>query len=152
MQRKKNMWLVSACLIGRKCKYNGGDNDNELIRRYYDKGILIPVCPEMDGGLPCPRIPCEVQGDKVIDQEGNDRTANYIKGAQIALETALEHKCDMAVLKAKSPSCGCHMIYDGTFTHTLIEGKGITARMLEENGIHCIDENEFAEMVKGKEI
>lgn len=139
------MILVSACLAGKNCKYSGGNNQVDDIRRLYEEGKAVLVCPEQLGGLPTPRACAEITGGRVMNTEGRDVTAEYELGAQKALEICREHHCTMAILKAKSPSCGCNGIYDGTFSHTVVEGKGVFASLLEQEGIECIDEIMFKE-------
>lgn len=134
----KEKILVSACLLGINCKYSGGNNYSEEVMEFLKDYEIIPVCPEQLGGLPTPRPASEIVGDKVINIEGNDVTANYIKGAEEALKIAKMHGIKKALLKAKSPSCGNGKIYDGTFTNTLIEGDGITTKLLKENDIKVI--------------
>ena len=140
----KEKLLISACLMGENCKYNGGNNylpTVDALKEHYD---LIPVCPERDGGLPTPRVPAERVGDRVITRDGEDVTSQYVRGAELALQTAQQHSCTKALLKERSPSCGCGLIYDGTFTHTTVPGDGVTAQLLKEHGISvcgesCID-------------
>ena len=134
--------LVSACLLGVNCKYSGKNNRNENVLRLAEKHTLIPVCPEQLGGLPTPRYPSEICGGRVINNIGEDVTAYYEKGAGEALNIAKIFGCERAVLKARSPECGSKEIYDGTFTKTVIPGKGITAALLEENGIEVYDETD----------
>lgn len=134
----KEKILVSACLLGINCKYSGGNNYSEEVMEFLKDYEIIPVCPEQLGGLPTPRPASEIVGDKVINIEGNDVTANYIKGAEEALKIAKMLGVKKALLKAKSPSCGNGKIYDGTFTNTLIEGDGITTKLLKENDIKVI--------------
>ena len=110
--------------------------------RLAEKHTLIPVCPEQLGGLPTPRYPSEIRGGRVINNIGEDVTAYYEKGAGEALNIAKLFGCERAVLKARSPECGSKEIYDGTFTKTVIPGKGITAALLEENGIEVYDETD----------
>ena len=133
------MILVSACLAGEKCRYDGKDNGREEIIAMVKAGTAIPVCPEVLGGLPTPRIPCEqIYRDKhlcVMNKEHTDCTEAFNKGARKTLEIAQQVGAKKAILKAKSPSCGKGVIYDGTFTGQLIDGIGITAKLLEENGI-----------------
>ena len=100
------MIAVSRCLIGENCTYAGKNNLCKEIKKLYDQGLVLPLCPEVLGGLPIPRTPCEVIGEKVIDQKGIDRTKEYTQGAKIALDKCLEKNIKIAVLKAKSPSCG----------------------------------------------
>lgn len=107
---------------------------------------LVPVCPEVLGGLPTPRTPSEIQPDgRVIDQEGIDRTAAFTAGAQAAVDLAREHGCKRAILKTKSPSCGVNQVYDGTFTGTVIPGQGLTAAALRRAGLDLADETDFAQ-------
>ncbi len=142
------MYLVSACLAGIKCKYNGKDNKNEAIVKLVKEGKAIPICPEVLGGLPTPRVPCEIVKDdkgntKVIDREGVDRTVEFSKGAKKALEIGRTVEADVAILKSNSPSCGCETIYDGTFSGKLIEGNGLTAELLTRKGIKVYNEKNF---------
>ncbi len=139
--------LVSACLLGESCRYDGQSKGVKQVIKLREKYNLIPVCPEVLGGLSTPRTPCEIIGNKVISKNGEDRTENYKKGAEIALKKAQENDCKIAVLKANSPSCSCHKVYDGSFSKTLIEGSGITAALLIKNGIRVIDENELEELL-----
>lgn len=133
--------LVSACLLGADCKYNGKNNRNENVLRLMEKHTLIPVCPEQLGGLATPREPSEKSGERVISKSGADVTENYKKGADEVLKIARLYGCKRAVLKAKSPSCGSGKVYDGTFSGTLIDGDGITAQLLKQNGIEVQNEN-----------
>ncbi len=134
--------LISACLMGRKCRYDGKDK-NEIDLSALKGHNLFPVCPEVDGGLSVPRPPAERVGPYIINNEGNDVTAEYTKGAEAALQTAFENNCNIAILKAKSPSCGKGKIYDGTFSRTLTDGNGVTAELLQKNGITVYTENEI---------
>lgn len=140
--------LVSACLLGRNCKYNGGNNLAEgLCESLTAKGIgIIPVCPECAGGLPTPRVPAERLGDRVVNKVGEDVTAQFMAGAQAALEAAKANDCRCAVLKKNSPSCGCGTIYDGSFTETLTEGNGVTAELLLKEGIAVYNELTWEEI------
>ena len=135
--------LVSACLLGIDCKYNGKNNLNEQVVRIGEKHTLIPVCPEQLGGLKTPRAASEICGGKVINIDGEDVTVQYKKGAEEALKIAKQCNCRMAILKEKSPSCGTKNVYDGTFSKKLISGMGICAQLLHENGIDVHDEIEF---------
>jgi uncharacterized protein YbbK (DUF523 family) len=129
------MILVSACLVGVNCRYDGkASMDSELLDLFV-RGEAIPVCPEVMGGLPTPRIPAERVGELVIDKEGNDVTKEFRLGAEKTLEMALTHKIEKAILKSKSPSCGMKVIYDGTHTRLLTEGNGMTTDLLLENDI-----------------
>lgn len=139
------MLLVSACLLGHNVKYNGGSNYCQLLAKYLKHEQYLPVCPECMGELPVPRPPCEIKngsGDAVLKgqarvycQTGEDVTANFINGAQAVLAKALESNCKYAVLKARSPSCGCGNIYNGCFDGTLITGDGVTSALLKQHGI-----------------
>lgn len=137
--------LVSACLLGAACKYSGGDNlCPALLDALKAAGHTpIPVCPEIYGGLPTPRPPAERQGDRVVNRDGADVTAQYEKGAREALRLARLAGCKAAVLKANSPSCGCGAIYDGSFTHTLVPGDGVTAQCLKAAGIDVYTEQTY---------
>ena len=138
--------LISACLLGVACRYDGLSKplNEEIIKKLRKQYHLIPVCPEIMGGLPTPRIPSEVTSNgKVLNAEGNDVTENYNRGAREALRLAQTFQCNEAILKERSPSCGAGQIYDGTFSRTLVTGDGITARLLKQNGICIIGESEI---------
>jgi len=134
---------VSSCLLGIKCKYNGLSNHNEEILKLKEKYELVAICPEVLGGLPIPRIPSEIVNNKVINQQGIDVTNNYVDGANKALQILKKNNIKIAILKAKSPSCGKGQIYDGTFSHTLIEGNGVTTKLFIDNDILVLNENNF---------
>lgn len=134
----KEKILVSACLLGTNCKYSGGNNYSEEVIKFLSNYEIIPVCPEQLGGLPTPRPASEIIGDKVINNQGNDVTQEYTKGAEETLKIAKLLGVKKALLKAKSPSCGNGKIYDGTFSGTLIDGDGITTKLLKENNIEVI--------------
>ena len=140
--------LISACLLGVNCKYNGKNNYNPLIEELKKKYELIPICPEVMGGLSIPRDPSEIKGDLVISNKGNDVTSNYLSGAYQALQLVGISNITKAVLKDGSPSCGSTYIYDGTFTKNKINGMGITAKLLKENNIIIYNENEIEELLK----
>lgn len=135
--------LISACLLGCPTRYDGRSMPSEAAIRLAEKYNLIPICPEIYGGLPTPRIPSERVGDKVIMKDGRDVTENYKRGAESALAIAKMMNVTVAVLKEKSPSCGPHGIYDGTFSGTLRDGFGVTAELLMKNGIKVIGESEI---------
>ena len=137
--------LISACLMGFECKYCGGSNyiGDEKLAALKEKYRLIPACPESAGGLPTPRDPSERIGDKVISNHGVDVTDNYRRGAEVALWLCRKYGCKKALLKAKSPSCGRDVIYDGTFSGTLTQRHGVTAELLMENGIEVFSEKEI---------
>ena len=143
-QKPKGKILVSACLYGYCCKYDGGNNilKSPVFQILKNTGRLVPVCPEELGGLSTPRIPSEIKDGKVINKEGEDVTAFFEKGAEKTLEIARKEGVRVAILKQGSPSCGSKRICDGTFSGTKISGEGITARKLIENGIPVFDETE----------
>ena len=134
--------MVSACLLGENCKYSGGNNRNEKVLAYVAGHEVIPVCPEVMGGLPTPRVPAEIVHGVVINREGVNVDQEYRLGAQKALEIAREREIDLAILQSRSPSCGVKEIYDGTFTGTRIPGQGITAKLLSDNGFAVMDADE----------
>ena len=140
--------LISACLYGEKCRYDGKDNFLSRLDEIKKICNLIPVCPEVMGGLSTPRNPSEIVGGKVIMNDGTDVTKEYEKGAEITLKTALENGCKVALMKAKSPSCGVGKIYDGTFSRTLVDGDGVTVRLLKENGITVFNETQIDELIE----
>ena len=135
--------LVSACLLGVPCRYDGKSKPHSEVLALQSRYNLIPVCPEVSGGLPTPRIPCECCGERVLRRDGLDVTAQYQKGALLALEQAVANNCRIAILKERSPSCGNGRIYNGQFDGCLTEGDGVTAALLKQNGIHVIGESEI---------
>lgn len=135
--------LISSCLAGNNTKYNGKNNYLPLIEKLKDKYNLIVICPEVMGGLSIPRDPSEIKGDKVISNKGNDVTKEYNLGAKIALELAKKYNCKKALLMEKSPSCGVKKIYDGTFSKNLIDGMGITTKLLYESKIEVYSKDEI---------
>lgn len=134
--------LVSACLLGVCCRYNGTGEENERVMRLQEKHCLIPVCPEVYGGLSTPRPPAERVGERVMVKDGTDVTKQYQKGAQEALRLAEYFGCTAAVLKARSPSCGKGRIHDGTFSDGMTDGDGVTVQLLEAHGICVYNEND----------
>ncbi len=136
------MIVVSACLLGENCKYDGTNNKNNKVLDFLQGREYIAICPEMLGSLPCPRIPAEIKGSKVFNKEGKDVTEQFLNGAKKALEIAVKNGADMAILKESSPSCGVNTIYDGNFTGTKIKGSGITAELLKNQGIKVITEKD----------
>lgn len=131
----KEKLLVSACLLGENCKYNGGNNYDPAVEALRERFELVPVCPERLGGLPAPRAPSERVGEKVLNREGVDVTDAFRLGAEKALEIAVAHGVRRAILQERSPSCGCGRIYDGSFSGKLVPGMGVAARLLADNGI-----------------
>ena len=138
--------IVSACLLGQKCKYNGGDNYNEKAVEYVKGHEVIPVCPELAGGLPVPRIPCEIVDGVVVNREGESKDEEYRLGAEICLKAALENGVELALLQSRSPSCGAKHIYDGSFSGRLIESMGVFAKLLAENGIKVMDAEDLQDV------
>ena len=138
--------LVSACLLGAKCRYDGRDNRLDQAARLLELHTCVPVCPEQLGGLSTPRVPAERRGDRVIDQEGRDVTAAFQRGAEETVRLARLCGCQAALLKERSPSCGCGRIYDGTFTKRLTEGNGLTAQRLIEEGLASYGESRIDEL------
>ena len=134
--------LVSHCFMGEPCRYDGQSRlDRQIIELHRAGHNLIPVCPEVLGGLETPRPPAELQPDgRVLTREGEDVTSQYRAGAERVLAIARERDCDIAILKARSPSCGSGEVYDGSFTGTLTPGWGVAARLLSDAGIEVIDE------------
>ena len=137
------MKIVSACLAGVNCAYDGKHRSNKGVVDLVKKGAAIPVCPEQLGGLPTPRIPSERLNGKVINKNGEDVTENFRKGAQEALKIAKMIDCDCAILKSRSPSCGYGKIYDGTFSHKLIQGNGVFSELLLQAGIEVISDEDI---------
>lgn len=138
--------VISACLAGYACRYDGKANTVEALQKLHQNGLALAVCPECLGGLPVPRTPCEIQGNSVVSAKGTDCTENFRRGALLALHYARLYGASFAVIKAKSPSCGLGRIYDGSFSRTLIAGNGIFARMLLDNNfIVCTEKDNFSE-------
>ena len=131
--------MVSACLAGENCKYNGGNNANEKIMALFDGNEIITVCPEVMGGLPTPRVPSEVVNGVVLNKEGVSVDREYRLAAQKTLKIAEREHPDMIILQSRSPSCGVKQRYDGTFTRTLVNEPGITAGLLMEHGFKVTD-------------
>ena len=133
--------LVSACLLGVRCRYDGKSKPHPAVERLMEQHTLIPVCGEILGGLPTPRVSAERQGERVVTADGRDVTAAYRRGAEEVLRLAERYGCKAAILKERSPSCGSGRIYDGTFTGTLTDGWGVTAELLRDHGICVIGES-----------
>ncbi|MBR6321491.1 MAG: DUF523 domain-containing protein [Lachnospiraceae bacterium] len=135
--------MVSACLLGQKCKYNGGDNFSEKIRIFTEGHEVIPVCPEVAGGLPVPRIPCEIVNGEVVNAEGESKDMEFRLGAVKSLKLALQTCPDLVILQSRSPSCGVLQVYDGSFSGRFVKGSGIFASMLMESGFKVLDVEEL---------
>lgn len=133
--------VCSACLLGQNCKYNGGNNFSSKLEQFiHDHDCtVIPVCPEVMGGLPTPRVPSEIRDGRVYNREGQDVHEAFIKGAKKALDIVRKEQPDMIVLMSRSPSCGSKQIYDGTFSGLRIQGQGIFVRVLTEDGYEPVD-------------
>jgi len=127
--------IVSACLAGVNCRYDCQHKEDADITKLVSEGKAIPVCPEQLGGLPTPRIPAERKGDKVISKDGRDVTEQYLMGANEVLKIVDMCQIKEAILKDKSPMCGCGQIYDGNFTGKLIKGDGVLTELLKKRGI-----------------
>ena len=142
------MYLISACLLGDNCKYSGGNNYNEKVIAFSEKHSFMPVCPELTGGLKAPRPPVEIVNGRAVNSEGTDVTNEFNLGCQRTWEQAVKEaeqrgeKLEGAILKAKSPSCGAGKIYDGTFSHVVIDGDGFLTRYLKEKGLKVITEED----------
>lgn len=147
------MKLISACLCGINCAWNGKSKVSPKVLKLMKSGEFIPVCPEQLGGLSTPRVPQEIQGGsgedvlcgkcKVINKEGKDVTSEFIKGAEETLKIARLTNATEFIAKSKSPSCGCGSTYNGTFSGTLIKGDGVTTALLKENGIKVVSEEDL---------
>ena len=135
--------LISRCLLGINCRYDGKNNKIENLKEKFPQINFIDVCPEVDSGMKTPRKPCEIKNSKVINIDGEDFTKNFKKGGEIALRICNKNKIKLALLKAKSPSCGKDLIYDGNFNKNLIKADGITCQILKENGIIIFSEKEL---------
>ncbi len=140
--------LVSACLLGVNCRYNGEGKLQEDLLKLQEHHHLIPICPEQLGGLPTPRPASEIQNQRVMSKTGIDVTEQFEAGAFESLKLAKLYQCSYAILKERSPSCGFGKIYDGSFTGSLIDGNGVTANLLAEHGITVIGESKLSEFIK----
>ncbi len=145
----KPKYLISACLCGEYCRYDGGTFGYPALRDLVKTGVALPYCPEHEGGLPIPRKPCEILGDQVLTADGTDCTAEYVRGAQGALELCQRQGITAAILKEGSPSCGSCRIRDGSHTGRKIPGMGITARLLTEHNITVYSEEHLPEEING---
>ena len=134
--------LVSACLMGFRCRYDGGAQRLGCLDALRARHVLIPVCPEVMGGLPTPRAPAEIRGGRVVTADGRDVTQAFVLGAREAEKIALAAGCECALLKERSPSCGLGRVYDGSFTGALADGDGLCARLLKERGLRVLGESQ----------
>ena len=137
--------MVSACLAGENCKYNGGSNRNEKVLQMMSEHEVITVCPEQMGGPPTPRVPSEVKNGIVTARNGRNVDREFRAGAAKCLEIALREQPDLIVLQSRSPSCGVKQRYDGSFTGKLVDAPGVTAKLLMENGFRCVDVKELSD-------
>ena len=151
MRVKRPRILVSACLLGVYCRYNGERKKMEGIERLMERAELIPVCPEILGGLPTPRPPAERVGDRVMNREGADVTEAYQRGAEETLRLAELFGAQLALLKERSPSCGMGKIHDGSFQGRIVDGRGVTAELLTAHGISVYGESRIDELLKALE-
>lgn len=140
--------LVSACLLGEPCRYDGTGKPDKRIEILKEKYELIPVCPEVLGGLLTPRPPAEIKGERVVNKESVDVTKEYTLGAQKTLALFKKHNASFAILKERSPSCGKGKIYDGSFSGNLTDRNGITTNLLLKNGIKVFGESEIENLIK----
>ena len=136
--------LVSACLLGLSCRYDGQAKPCEKVIALKNKHVLIPVCPEQLGGLSTPRAPSEIRGKRVASAQGGDNTSAFLSGAAQTCRLAALFSCKAAILKSNSPSCGIGHVYDGTFTGVLTEGDGVTAAALKSAGLTVMNEDDPA--------
>lgn len=145
------MILVSACLLGVNCKYNGENNDSEAVRTYLEGKSYLAICPEVSAGLAPPRPPSEIRDGRVYSKNGEDLTEPFIRGAEAVWEQSMikakerKEEIELAILKARSPSCGSGTIYDGTFTGARVPGDGFFASLLKQKGIKVISEEDINE-------
>ena len=140
--------LISACLLGACCRYDGASKPQPWVEALAKRHELVPVCPEQLGGLPTPRPPAERRGDAVVTEAGADVTAQYRRGAEEALQLCRLLDCGAAVLKERSPSCGRGTVYDGTFTGTLTSGDGVTAELLRAEGVPVYGESQVRQFLE----
>lgn len=131
--------FVSACLLGENCKYSGGNNYSEAVKKFVEGHEVVSMCPEVEGGLPIPRTPAEIVNGVVITRDGVSVDKEFRAGAKRILDLILAEKVELAILQSRSPSCGVGKIYDGTFSCTLKDGNGVFAQILIDNGIKVID-------------
>lgn len=139
---------VSACLVGKNTKYDGGNNYNKYVLEYLKDKEVVLICPEVFGGLPTPRIPSEQINDKVINSNNEDVTKQFVDGANEALKRLQQQNVNVVILKERSPSCGYKKVYDGTFSKTIIDGNGVFAKLAIENGFIIYTESDIENTIK----
>lgn len=139
--------LISGCLLGAKVRYNGEGKliEHALVGQWMKEGRFVSICPEMAGGLPTPRLPAEMRGGRIWTKDGVDVTAQFQTGAEMALNLCQKHQIKIALLKARSPSCGNEAVYDGSFSGRTLEGQGVTAALLMAHGIRVFNEDQLLE-------
>ena len=140
--------LISRCLLGIACRYDGKDNFIMDFKKNFPQVNFIDICPECDGGMKTPRLPCEIKNSKVFNKKGEDMTKFFLKGRDVALKKARDFFCPVGILKEKSPSCGSNFIYDGNFSGNLIKKSGITGDALKKKGLIIFSENNLEEFEK----
>lgn len=145
MTSSRCRFVVSACLAGEYCRYDGGTNACAAVQELVRRGEAVTACPEGLACLPVPRPPCEIRGERVMCRDGRDLTEAFVRGADLAMKIARRHGCTAAILKRRSPSCGVGRIYDGTFSRTLCDGDGLWARLLREAGLALYTEESLPE-------
>ncbi len=146
--KKNEPLIISACLMGEPCRFDGQSKERkDLLVALKDKQH-IPVCPEVEGGLPTPRPPAEISGNKVLRKNGEDVTQQFKKGAHQCTAQALSRNATSAILKSRSPACGCGLVYDGSFSGTLVEGDGLFTQSLKAAGIDCVSDEDYLKNIK----
>ena len=143
-RRNRMKVAVSACLLGQNCKYNGGNNRNEEVLRFLEGKEIIPICPEVAGGLPTPRVPVELVGRVAVNRDGINVDEEFRLGVERTLQQLDKEEIEMVILQPRSPSCGVKQIYDGTFSGNLVEGQGMLAKALVEKGYRVVEAGELA--------
>ncbi|MEF9920176.1 MAG: DUF523 domain-containing protein [Erysipelotrichaceae bacterium] len=144
--------IVSACLLGKNCKYDGSNNKDERLIELLKKDEVFPVCPEVMGGLPTPRACAEIVQNRVMNKEGKDVSNEYQSGAELCLALAKRENIDCAILQVRSPSCGKGLIYDGTFSGNKVKGNGIFAQLLLNNDFYVYCSDEYLNDAKNENI
>ena len=140
--------VVSACLLGENCKYNGGNNFNLAVAEYVKDKEVLPVCPEMMAGMGCPRTPIEIVNGVLMDRNGNNVDAAMRRAVDMAVEWIRGEEIQCAILQSRSPTCGVNQVYDGTFSGKLIDGSGIFAQALKDAGYQVLDAEDLPELLK----
>jgi uncharacterized protein YbbK (DUF523 family) len=152
MERRVPRYLVSACLAGIRCRYDGGSCPNSVVESLVESGEAVAVCPELLGGLDVPREPCEIRVDgrraqKIVTRSGADCTRKYMKGARKTLRIVRSLHIEKAILKSRSPSCGYGVVHDGEFSGALVNGNGVTAALLLREGVRIYTEEQVDVLV-----